>query len=177
MQAAGVEHAGAHPAEPDDQTLDEAPAGDTAPPAAGRLTNLLCGVAIIALGIGAFFVALNLGLGSLTQPHSGTWPGIVSVMLVAIGLVIALRAHTYTDAERVSRDVIRVAVGVATLAIAAQLFPIIGFEIPSFLLLVFWMTVLGGEKLRVSVPTSAGTVLVFYLIFVTGLSVPVPRLF
>lgn len=156
---------------------DNLDAEEDAPAPAGRLTNLLCGLAIAALGAGAFFVALDLGLGSLTRPNSGTWPGIVSLMLVAIGLVVAARAHTFTDAERITKDVLRVAAGVATLAVAAQLYPVIGFEIPSFLLLVFWMTVLGNEKLKISVPTAAGTVIVFYLIFVTGLSVPVPRLF
>ncbi|WP_017616287.1 tripartite tricarboxylate transporter TctB family protein, partial [Nocardiopsis salina] len=157
---------------------DNGPA-DTAEPAprAGRTTNLVCGAVVVLTGAGTLTVALDLGLGSLSRPGAGTWPGIVSVLLIVIGLLVAARAATYTDAEPITRDAVGVAVGVATLAVAVQLFPFVGFELPSVALLVFWMSVLGREKLRLSVPVSVATVAAAHLVFVYGLAVPIPRLF
>ncbi|QVQ51872.1 tripartite tricarboxylate transporter TctB family protein [Spiractinospora alimapuensis] len=160
----------------DDVSDAREPDPDTAPPA-GYLTNLLCGVVIALVGVGALIVALDLGFGSLAQPRAGTWPAIVSGVLIVVGLVIAVRAATFTDAERITRDGWGVVAGVVSLVVAAQLMPLVGFEIPSFVLMVFWMSVLGRERLLLSVPISAVTVAVFYLIFVYGLAVPIPRLF
>ncbi|MDZ5077178.1 tripartite tricarboxylate transporter TctB family protein [Nesterenkonia sp. HG001] len=146
-------------------------------PRAGRLANLLCGAAVAGIGVAALWAAMELGLGSLTQPRAGTWPGIVSALLILVGVLIMTRAATYDDAERITSRAVGVLIGVASLVAMGQLIPLIGFEVPSFLLLVFWMSVLGKERLRLSVPLSAITVLAFYLIFITGLSVPLPRLF
>lgn len=152
------------------------PDPDTGPPA-GRATNLACGAVVSLVGAGAFAVALDLGLGSLSQPGAGTWPAIVSLMLLVVGLLIAARAAHFTDAERITKDAVGVAVGVIALVVTVQLMPLVGFELPSVALLVFWMSVLGREKLWLSVPISVLTVAVFYLTFVNGLAVPVPRLF
>lgn len=149
---------------------------DTAP-SAGRATNLACGAVISFVGAGALAVALDLGVGSLSQPGAGTWPAVVSLMLLVVGLLIAARAAHFTGAERITKDAVWVAVGVIALTVTVQLMPLVGFELPSIALLVFWMSVVGREKLRLSVPISVLTVAVFYLTFVHGLAVPVPRLF
>lgn len=146
-------------------------------PGAGRATNLLCGAAVTGIGAVALVEAMNLGLGSLTHPRAGTWPGVISGLLIVVGVLIMLRAATYRDAEQITSRAWGVLVGAASLVALGQLIPLIGFEIPSFLLLVFWMSGLGREKLRLAVPLAAIVVVVFYLIFITGLSVPLPRLF
>ncbi|WP_017577024.1 tripartite tricarboxylate transporter TctB family protein [Nocardiopsis kunsanensis] len=156
----------------------DAPASDPdAAPGAGRATNLVCGAVISLVGAGAFAVALDLGLGSLSRPGPGTWPAIVSLMLLVVGLLIAARSAHFTDSERITKDAVGVAAGVITLTVAVQLMPLVGFELPSVALLVFWMSVLGQEKLRLSVPIAVLTVAVVHLTFVHGLAVPVPRLF
>ncbi|MDA2808393.1 tripartite tricarboxylate transporter TctB family protein [Nocardiopsis suaedae] len=141
------------------------------------MRHLVCGAAVAALGAGALVVALDLGFGSLSQPGSGTWPSIVSTVLVVLGLFIMVRSGHYADAERLTKDGLRVAAAVAGIAGAAALIPLIGFEIPSFVLLVAWMSALGGERLRLSVPLAAAAVAVFYAVFVSALAVPLPRLF
>ena len=152
------------------------PGPDTAP-RAGRATNLVCGAVISLVGVGALAVAMDLGLGSLSQPGAGTWPAIVSLMLFVVGLFIAARAAHFTDAERITKDAVGVAVGAIALTVAVQLMPLVGFELPSVALLVFWMSVLGREKLRLSVPISVLVVAAVHLTFIHGLAVPVPRLF
>lgn len=159
------------------QNSAELTTADYEAPRAGPLTNLLCGAAISLLGTSALFVAVDLGLGSLTQPRAGTWPGFLSGLLIVLGIFIMIRARTFDDAEKITFNAVAVGVGAVSLVVAVQLMPYIGFEIPAVLLMLFWMSVLGNEKYRLSVPISIVTVAAFYLIFVTGLSVPLPRLF
>ena len=52
----------------------------------------------------------------------------------------------------------------------------VGFEIPTVLLLVFWLKLLGGESWRVTASVSVLTTAALYLIFVVLLSAPLPRL-
>lgn len=146
-------------------------------PPAGTWTNVACGVTIALVGLGALFVAIDLGLGSFARPQAGTWPGLLSGLLILLGALIAVRARVFDDAERITANAGAVAVGAISLAVAIQLMPHVGFEIPAVLLMIFWMSVLGREKYRLSVPISAVSVVAFYLIFVTGLNVPIPRLF
>lgn len=161
-------------AEQDDAVLTTA---DYVPERAGTVTNLVCGAVVSLLGLGALLVAWDLGFGSLNQPRAGTWPGILSALLILLGLFIMLRAKTFDDAEKLTFNAIGVAVGAVSLAVTVQLMPHIGFEIPAVLLTIFWMSVLGKEKYLLSVPLSVAAVVGFYLIFITGLNVPLPRLF
>ncbi|RKS07458.1 tripartite tricarboxylate transporter TctB family protein [Nocardiopsis sp. Huas11] len=162
-----TENAGAAVAE-DDQ--DEAPR-------AGRLTNLVCGAVVTALGAGALYVALDLDLGSLSRPRAGTWPAIVSTVLLVCGALIMVRSAHFADAERITRNGYRVVAAVIGLVAVAQLIPLVGFEIPSFVLLVAWMSLMERERLRLSVPVALVTVATFYLVFIQALAVPLPRLF
>ena len=146
-------------------------------PRAGRLTNLVCGAVVTALGAGCLYVALGLDFGSLSHPRAGTWPAIVSTVLVVCGVLIMVRSAHFTDAELMTRKSLRVAVVVIGLVVVAQLMPLVGFEIPSFVLLVAWMSLLERERLRLSAPIAAVTVLTFYLVFIQALAVPLPRLF
>ncbi|WP_150461615.1 tripartite tricarboxylate transporter TctB family protein [Nesterenkonia ebinurensis] len=150
---------------------------DYVPERAGTVTNFVCGAVVSLLGIGALLVAWDLGFGSLTQPRAGTWPGILSALLILLGALIMLQAKSFNDAERLTFNAAAVGVGAVSLAVAVQLMPHIGFEIPAVLLTVFWMSVLGKEKYLLSIPLSVAAVAGFYLIFVTGLNVPLPRLF
>ncbi len=155
----------------------EVTTADYQAPRAGTLTNLVCGAVVSLLGLGALLVALDLGLGTPTQPRAGTWPGVLSVLLIVLGALIMLRAKTYEDAERITTNAIAVGVGAVSLVVAVQLMPYVGFELPAVALMIFWMSVLGREKYRLSAPISILSVVAFYLIFVTGLNVPIPRLF
>lgn len=150
---------------------------DYEPARAGIVTHFVCGAVTALLGLGSLLVAWDLGFGSLTQPQAGAWPGILSILLLLLGVFIMLRAKTFDDAEKLTRNAVAVGVGALSLVAAVQLMPLVGFEIPAVLLTVFWMSVLGKEKYVLSVPLSIVAVAVFYFIFVLGLGVPIPRLF
>lgn len=146
-------------------------------PPAGPTTNLVVATLVVALGAAALVGSLSLGVGSARTPGPGTWPLILSLLIVVLGLGLAVTARSTTDAERFSRSSLLVVAGLATMVVFVALIGTIGFEIPAALLAFVWLRFLGGEGWRLSVLTSLGLVVAFYLIFVAALSVPIPHLF
>ena len=85
------------------------------PPPAGRTTNLVVAALVVALGAAALVGSLSLGAGSARTPGSGTWPLILSLLLICLGLGLAVTARSTHDAERFSRSSLLVLVGLATM--------------------------------------------------------------
>ena len=147
------------------------------PPPAGTTTNLVVAGLVVALGAAALVGSLSLGAGSAGNPGSGTWPMILSIAIVVLGLALAVTARGTSDTERFSRSSWLVLAGLGTMVAFVAVIEVIGFEIPAALLAFLWLRFLGGEGWRTSVITSIGVVVAFYLIFVAALSVPIPHLF
>jgi putative tricarboxylic transport membrane protein len=147
------------------------------PPAAGTLSNVITALAVVVLGVAALFGASALGVGSASQPGPGTWPLLISIMLVVLGVVLLLGARRTTDAEKFSRASWLVLAGLATMVVFVAVIEVIGFEIPSALLCFVWLRFLGRESWRMSVITSLAVAVGFYLVFVAALAVPIPHLF
>jgi putative tricarboxylic transport membrane protein len=147
------------------------------PPAAGPLTNVVVALVVLALGAAALLGSNALGLGTAAGPAAGTWPLLVAIVTVLIGLgLLAAVRHTH-DAERFTGASLLVLVGLATMVLFVVLLPVIGFEIPAALLCFVWLRFLGREGWRLSLLLSLGLVAAFYAIFVGALSVPIPHLF
>ena len=147
------------------------------PPIAGRLTDVVVGIAVVGLGVAALLGSLALGVGSPRAPGTGTWPLLVSVALVVLGLgLLALTGRT-RDAERFTRAGWQVLAGLATMIGFVAVVAVIGFEIPATLLMFVWLRFLGGESWRTSIITSLATVIAFYIVFVGLLAVPIPHMF
>jgi hypothetical protein len=147
------------------------------PPPAGTRTNVAVAVVVVALGAAALVGSLALGAGSAGQPGSGTWPMLISLTMIVLGLALLPSVRRTSDAERFTQSSWLVLVGIATMVVFGVLIPIIGFEIPAALLAFVWLRFLGHESWRSSIITSLGVVVAFYLIFVAALSVPIPHLF
>ncbi len=147
------------------------------PPPAGRTTNLVVALVVVALGAAALVGAMSLGPGSASSPGSGTWPLLISVVIVLLGVGLVATARSTSDAERFARPSWLVLVGIATMVAFVALIGVIGFEIPSALLAFVWLRFLGQESWRSSIITSLAVVVAFYLVFVAALAVPIPHLF
>jgi hypothetical protein len=147
------------------------------PPAAGPVTNVVVAVVVVAIGVAALIGSLSLGAGSAGNPGPGTWPVLISIVMIVLGLALLPAVGRTADAERFARPSWLVLVGLATMILFVALLPVIGFEIPAALLAFVWLRFLGHESWRSSVVTSLGIVVAFYLIFVATLSVPIPHLF
>jgi putative tricarboxylic transport membrane protein len=52
----------------------------------------------------------------------------------------------------------------------------VGFELPTAILLAFWLRVLGGEPWRTTVAVSVGVTVVTYAVFILALGVALPHL-
>ena len=147
------------------------------PPPAGTWTNVVVALVVVALGSAALVGSLSLGAGSAGKPGSGTWPLLVSLTLIVLGLALLPAVRRTADAERFTGPSRLVLVGLATMVAFVVLLPVIGFEIPAALLAFVWLRFLGQESWRSSILTSLAVVVAFYLIFVAALAVPIPHLF
>ena len=147
------------------------------PPATGTLGNLVVAAAVVALGVAAVVGSLGLDVGSAAAPEAGTWPLMVSAVVVVLGLALLAVARRTADAERFTRTSWLVLAGLVTMVVFVVVLPVIGFEIPAALLAFAWLRFLGHEGWRTSIVTSLAVVVAFYLIFVAALSVPIPHLF
>ena len=146
-------------------------------PAAGPLTNLVIAGVVVVLGGFAFVESLRLGLGRASAPGPGTWPALVSGVLLILGIVLAARFRHTGDTERFGRGGLLVLAAVATMVAFVAVVATIGFEIPTALLAFVWLRLLGREGWRISIAISLGATVAFYLLFVAALDVSIPHLF
>ncbi|MFB6724263.1 tripartite tricarboxylate transporter TctB family protein [Kribbella sp. NPDC056345] len=129
-----------------------------------------------AIGVFGLIGSVALGLGRLTAPGPGLWPFTVSVVITVLAVVLALTGRHGTDTEGFTGASVQTAIAVLSLVVFAALLPLIGFEIPSLLLVFVWTRFLGRERWVSSVAVSVGTVVAFYVLFVMVLEIPLPRL-
>ena len=134
----------------------------------------IAGLSAVAVGIAAALGARDLGVGSLTDTRPGLWPLVVSVVLVITGAVVAVRPGD--DAEAIGRDAWTVVVACLTLVAYTAVIRVVGFELPTIVLLAFWMRVFGGEPWRTTVAVSVGVTLAVHVVFILALGVGLPHL-
>ncbi|MEX5297387.1 tripartite tricarboxylate transporter TctB family protein [Kocuria sp. CPCC 205292] len=147
-------------------------------PARGGATTARLGALVpLVLGVAGAVVAFGLGIGSLSDPGAGLWPFAISLAMVAASVIALLRAKQDDDVEAFDGGVLPVALSVASLLVYAGLLPVIGFEIPTVLLLVFWIRVLGKEGWRPAVTVAVVATVAVYALFVLVFAVPIPHLF
>jgi putative tricarboxylic transport membrane protein len=150
---------------------------DERPPPAGRVTDVVVALVVLALGLAAVAGSWALGVGTPRAPGTGTWPLLVSAVLVVLGVALLALAGRVHDAERFTPSTWLVVGGIATMVAFVAVLEVIGFEIPAALLTFVWLRFLGRESWRLSVVTSLGVVAAFYVVFVGLLSVPIPHMF
>jgi putative tricarboxylic transport membrane protein len=143
----------------------------------GVITARLGTLVPLALGVFGVVVALGLGVGSLSAPGAGLWPLVISVVMIAAAGIALVRAKHDDDVEAFDGGIVTVGLSVASLVAYAALLPLVGFEIPTVLLLFFWMKVLGKEGWRSSVTVAVVATAVVYALFILLLAVPIPHLF
>jgi putative tricarboxylic transport membrane protein len=134
----------------------------------------VAGLMALAVGVAASLGARHLGAGSLTDPGPGLWPLVVSAVLVSTGAAVAVRPGD--EAETIGRDAWAVVVACVSLVAYTAVIGAVGFELPTAILLAFWLRVLGGEPWRTTVVVSVGVTVVAYVVFILALGVALPHL-
>lgn len=167
------------PVEAEPESVEELVAQweDEKPPASGPVTNVATGALVALLGVAGVIGSRSLGVGSASEPAPGTWPLVVSIALVVLGVLLVARARAAGFGERFNVNSWGVVAGLASMIAFTLLIGQIGFEIPAALLAFFWLKVLGNETWRSSVIGAVLMPVVFYLIFVTALSTNIPHRF
>ncbi|GAB3807525.1 tripartite tricarboxylate transporter TctB family protein [Micromonospora zhanjiangensis] len=136
----------------------------------------MAGAVPVLLGLVTIWLAKGLGFGTLTEPGPGLWPMLVAVLLVFAGVAIMLGVRRAKDTEAFTRGTTVVVIAAASLAVYAFLFELVGFEIPTVLLLVLWLKFFGREGWRSTAVVSVVTTAAVYGLFIIALGVPLPHL-
>ena len=147
------------------------------PPAGGPAYQVAGTLVALAVGVTGAVLAYGYGLGTLRRPGAGLWPFVISMVVVTLSLLLLVVGRRLDDSETFTRTSLLVLVGLVTFVGLGALLPVIGFEIPAFLLCVIWLRFLGGESWRSTIVISLVTVTAFYLLFLEGLRIPLPHLF
>ncbi|MFI7496715.1 tripartite tricarboxylate transporter TctB family protein [Kocuria sp. M4R2S49] len=146
--------------------------------ARGGVTTARLGALVpLALGVFGAVVSFGLGIGSLGDPGAGLWPFAISLAMIVASVTALLRARQDEDVEAFDRGIVPVALSVASLLVYAALLPVIGFEIPTVLLLVFWIKILGKEGWRPALTVAVVATVAVYALFILLFAVPIPHLF
>ena len=139
-------------------------------------TAALAALVPLALGVGAGYRAYGLRVGSLVDPGPGLWPLAVCVFMVLVSAALLATAGRALETEAFTRSSAVVLGAAASLVVYAALWNLIGFEIPTALLLVLWLRVIGGESWRTTLVTAVLGTAAFYLLFIVALGVSLPHL-
>ncbi|GAB3974587.1 tripartite tricarboxylate transporter TctB family protein [Plantactinospora veratri] len=145
-------------------------------PPAGRTGQLVAGVVPVALGLAGLAYSVSLSLGTPAEAGPGLWPALASLLLLGAGLWSLVFERKAAAVEQFSRGGIGIALGVVSLIVFVLLISRIGFEIPTLLVLAFWLRVLGRESWLATAVVSIATTAALYLLFITLLDVKLPRL-
>ena len=145
-------------------------------PRAGVVGHLIAGTVPVLLGLACLVYSVTLSIGTPVNPGPGLWPAIASVLLVGAGLWSIVFERQRRDGERFTRGGLGIGVGIGTLIVFVFAMRRVGFEIPTLLLLAFWLRFLGKESWLMTAIVSICTTAAFYVLFVVLLGVPIPRL-
>lgn len=124
--------------------------------------------------------ALRLGFGSLKEPAAGFMPfvaGLIMAGLAAADLIIGLMGgwKDYADESAWKQTSwLKLVSTVAVLFAYALLFRFLGFIADTFLLMVFFIQVIGRKSWVLTVVISGVTTGVFYVVFKTFLDCQLP---
>ncbi|WP_049897737.1 tripartite tricarboxylate transporter TctB family protein, partial [Nesterenkonia massiliensis] len=120
--------------------------------------------------------ALQLGFGSLTSPGAGLWPFFFGAVLVVLAAVMIVTRKSETWPEPFARSSLMVVGAVLLMTFFISVLPVVGFEIPLFLLLLLWARFIGKESWRYGLLLGLFGTAAFVLIFSLALGLPLPRL-
>ena len=136
-------------------------------------TDHVAGGFFVAFGILVLALSGDLPIGTLSFPGAGMMPKLLAGLLIALGLLLVLRARDSAPLATVPwGDLPHAARIVAITAIAIALYQTLGFLITMTLLL--FALVFGAERRPVlaAAAFSVGVVALAYLLFGVALKVP-----
>ena len=129
----------------------------------------------LIIGIISMCFSYSLSLGQLMKPGPGLWPFLSAAVMVICSCILLVRNRDSQDIEEFTPRFRKIVYGMVSLVVFVVLFSVIGFSIPGFLLLCFWLRVLGNESWIVTLAVSLAITFCFYYLFAVLLRVPFPE--
>lgn len=148
---------------------DEGPRASRTVRRAGAVLPLLFGTAALVLSV-------QLGVGGPRDPGAGLWPMVTSLAIIICALILLVKERDESDYEKYTRGAFQNLLGVLSLVLFVILLQNAGIETATLVLSAFWLKYLGNESWRTTVVLSLGITAVAYLLFITLLGAPIPRL-
>ena len=143
--------------------------------------NLLSGLFLSLVSVGACVKAYQLGMGSANSPGPGFIPfgiaallGVMSIYLCARGIVQVAGGH---KEKPVFRQVAwKKAMLVLVILVGyGAFFNFLGFLVATFVLMMLLLSVVGRQKISLSLVVSLVTAGCAHLLFVVLFNLPLPR--
>ena len=139
-------------------------------------TDHVAGGVLAAFGLLVMALSVDLPVGTLSFPGAGMMPKLLAILLIALGLVLVLRAGDSAPLADVSWQDLPHALRVTAItALAIAFYQTAGFLLTMALLL--FALIFGVERRRL-VPAAAfslGVVALTYLLFVVALKTPLEQ--
>ena len=140
------------------------------------ILGLIGEVCILVITTFLAYVAYGMKLGVLQKPGAGLWPFMLCVIIAILALVAGLanlQEKKYVDftLKRISKPLM----AMASIALYAFAMERLGYILPTLMLAIFWLRVIGGESWRSTLMFAVGITGLFFFIFSHLLGVPFPR--
>jgi len=141
----------------------------------GRRSDVVAGLAFLALGIGACVGGGRLGFGSVHAPEPGFFPWIGGVLLVGLSLCLVVRGWRQGGAPMPAEgEWARPAMLLAALILYVPLLELVGYPITTAALCVAALRILKTRSWWVTVAVSLALAVGTFLLFHRGLGVELP---
>ena len=130
----------------------------------------------LVVGTAVLVMSVQMGVGGPRDPGAGLWPMVTSLAIIICAIILLVTERDESDYEKYTRGAAKNLLGVLSLVLFVILLQNAGVEIATLLLSAFWLKYLGGESWRTTVVLSLAITAVAYLLFITLLGAPIPRL-
>lgn len=147
-------------------------------PPAGPRRDLVGGLGFLLLALVGVEESLRLPLGTWQRPAPGLFPLLVSLVLAGMAVALLFAAgEAHATAPPGASPAARPKVWWTVVSLLAfwALLERLGFLSTSFLLLVFLLRGIAGQRWRLALATGAGASLASSLVFDRLLGLPLPR--
>jgi putative tricarboxylic transport membrane protein len=135
----------------------------------------VAGAAFVIFGVVVFALSGDLPLGSMGMPGAGMMPKLVIGFMVALGLILMLRASESSPIAEIKWNDLPHAGRVAAVTAAAIAFyEIVGFIITMTLLMLALLAVVERRPLLQAAAFSVGVTVFAYILFGSLLKSPLP---
>ena len=164
----------AHESAPGDAALDAPEDGtDTALRWYDAHTHRLGPLLLVGISVAFIAAGSRLDFGTISRPGPGLWPVSIGIITGSMALVSALLPHKGEERFHLP-EVARALSLFAAFLLFPLLFDIVGFIVPSDLLITFMMRVLSRETWLRSAIVALATSVIGYVLFGVMLSVRLP---